>query len=110
MRSRLEMRKTEASRVFQISRNTINLWFRKREQKGHYKAEVGYQKGYNPKITDVEKCEEFAQAHASLTQKEIAEKWTGKISDARERGYRNRTICFQNLIWSNRLDKISKLF
>lgn len=75
------MSKTEASRVFQISRNTINLWFRKIEQTGDYQAEVGYQKGYNPKITDLEQFEEFAQAHGSLTQKEMAEKWTEKISD-----------------------------
>ena len=75
------MSKTEASRIFQISRNTINLWFRKREQTGDYKAEVGYQKGYNPKIANLEKFQEFAQAQGSLTQKEMAEKWTEQISD-----------------------------
>jgi transposase len=75
------MRKSKASSVFQISRNTINLWLNKREETGDYKAEVGYQKGYNSKITDLEKFEEFAQAHGSLTQKEIAEKWKEKISD-----------------------------
>ena len=67
------MSKTEASRIFQISRNTINLWLRKREQTGDYKAEAGYQKGYNPKIADLKKFEQFAQAHGSL--------WTEKISD-----------------------------
>ena len=36
------MSKTEASRIFQISRNTINLWLRKREQTGDYKAEAKY--------------------------------------------------------------------
>jgi transposase len=75
------MSRTEASRIFRRSRNTINLWLRKREQTGDYKAEVGYQKGCNPKITDLEKFEQFAQAHGSLTQKEMAEKWTEKISD-----------------------------
>ena len=75
------MSKTEASRIFRMSRNTINLWLRKREETGDYKAEVGYQKGYNPKITDLEKFEQFAQVHGSLTQKEMAEKWTEKISD-----------------------------
>ncbi|MEL6501432.1 MAG: IS630 transposase-related protein, partial [Cyanobacteria bacterium J06623_1] len=39
------MSKTEASRIFKMSRNTINLWLRKREETGDYKAEVGYQKG-----------------------------------------------------------------
>lgn len=75
------MSKTEASRIFRISRNTINLWLRKREQTGDYKAEVGYQKGYNPKITDLGKFEQFAQVYGSLTQKEMAEKWAEKISD-----------------------------
>jgi transposase len=75
------MSKAEASRVFQISRNTINLWFIKREQTGAYQAEAGYQKGYNPKITDLEKFEEFVRVHGSLTQKEMAEKWREKISD-----------------------------
>ena len=75
------MSKTEASQIFQISRNTINLWFKKREQTGDYKAEVGYQKGYSPKISDLEKFEQFAWANGSLTQKEMAEKWTDKISD-----------------------------
>jgi transposase len=75
------MRKSKASSVFQISRNTINLWLNKREETGDYKGEVGYQKGYNSKITDLEKFEEFAQAYGSLTQKEMAEKWKEKISD-----------------------------
>ena len=75
------MSKTEASRVFQISRNTINLWFKKREQTGDYQGEAGYQKGYNSKITDLEKFAEFVQVHGSLTQKEMAEKWMEKISD-----------------------------
>ena len=75
------MSKTEASQIFRMSRNTINLWLRKREETGDYKAEIGYQKGYNPKITDLEKFEKFAQVHGSLTQKEMAEKWREKISD-----------------------------
>ena len=75
------MSKTEASRVFQISRNTINLWLRKRGQTGDHKAETGYQNGYNAKITDLEKFEQFARVHGSLTQKEMAEKWRSEISD-----------------------------
>ena len=42
--------KTQASRVFNLSRNTINLWLKRREETGSYKALVGYQKGYKPKL------------------------------------------------------------
>ena len=81
MRSRSGMSKSEASRIFQISRNTINLWLRKREQTGDYQAEAGSQKGDNSQITDLEKFERFVRVNGSLTQKEMAEKWTKKISD-----------------------------
>ena len=70
------MSKTQVSRIFKISRNTIDLWLKKREQTGDYRAEVGYQKGYNAKIADLEKFREFAKNHGSLTQKEMAEKWS----------------------------------
>ncbi len=49
------MGKTQVSRIFKISRNTIDLWLKKRAQTGDYRAEVGYQQGYNSKITDARK-------------------------------------------------------
>ena len=75
------MGKTQASRLFQISRNTIELWLKKREKTGDYRAEVGYQQGYKSKISDLEKFREFAKANGNLTQKEMAEKWSGQVSD-----------------------------
>lgn len=75
------MGKTQASRIFKISRNTIDLWLKKRQKTGDYRAEVGYQQGYNSKICDLEKFREFAETHGSLTQKEMAEKWSEKISE-----------------------------
>ncbi len=42
MRSRSGMGKTQVSRIFKISRNTIDLWLKKREETGDYRAEVGY--------------------------------------------------------------------
>lgn len=75
------MGKTQVSRIFKISRNTIDLWLKKREKTGDYRADVGYQQGYNSKISDLDKFREFAAAHGSLTQKEMAEKWSEKISD-----------------------------
>lgn len=75
------MGKTQVSRIFKISRNTIDLWLKKRAKTGDYRAEVGYQQGYNSKITDLEKFREFAKTYGSLTQQEMADKWSEKISD-----------------------------
>ena len=74
------MTKTQASRVFNLSRNTINLWLKRREETGDYKAIEGYQKGYKPKIADFEKFKEFARQHGRKTQAEMAEAWGGDIS------------------------------
>lgn len=75
------MGKTQASKIFNISRNTINLWLNKRKQTGDYRAKKGYQQGYGSKITDLEKFREFARKHGSQTQAEMAEAWEKEISD-----------------------------
>ena len=75
------MGKTQASKIFKISRNTINLWLHKRQETGDYLADDGYQRGYGAKITDLEDFKEFARKHGSQTQREMAEAWQGKISD-----------------------------
>ena len=75
------MGKTQASKIFKISRNTINLWLNKREQTGDYRAYKGYQQGYGAKITDLEKFREFAQKYGSQTQQEMAQAWEEEISD-----------------------------
>lgn len=72
--------KTQVSRVFNLSRNTINLWLKRREETGSYKALVGYQKGYKPKLANLEKFKEFARQHGGKTQAEMAEAWGGDIS------------------------------
>jgi transposase len=75
------MKKTEVSKIFNISRNTINLWLMRRKESGDYRAKNGYQQGYNPKINDLEEFQEFVEKHSSQTQKEMAESWGEKISD-----------------------------
>lgn len=75
------MGKTQASKIFNISRNTIDLWLNKRKQTGDYTAKEGYQQGYGAKITDLEKFREFARKHGSQTQAEMAEAWEEAISD-----------------------------
>ncbi len=75
-----EMRKTEGARVFKVSRNTIDLWLKRREVTGEVKAKNSYQKGSRHKIIDWHKFREFALANGSLTQAEMAEAWAGEIS------------------------------
>ncbi len=75
------MGKTQASKVFNISRNTINLWLQRRKETGDYRAYSGYQQGYGAKITDLEKFREFVRKHGSQTQEEMASAWEEEISD-----------------------------
>ncbi|NEP31867.1 hypothetical protein [Moorena sp. SIO3B2] len=73
------MVKTQASRLFKISRNTIDIWLKKRNETGYYRPKEGYQKGYNPKIADLERFSKFVQSHGSSTQNEMAEAWSEKM-------------------------------
>lgn len=76
-----EWEKPKKRKVFKISRNTINLWLHKRQDTGDYRADDGYQKGHGAKIADLEDFKKFARKHRSQTQKEIAQAWSGEISD-----------------------------
>lgn len=55
------MSKSQASKIFKISRNTINLWLARMEETGEYREKEGYQQGYGAKITDLESFREFAR-------------------------------------------------
>lgn len=74
------MRKSEAARVFNLSRNTIDLWLKRREVTGEVQAIVGYQKGSRHQITDWNKFREFVKENGELTQAEMAQAWEGEIS------------------------------
>lgn len=75
------MIKTQVSRIFKISRNTINLWLKRRKETGDYQAKEGYQLGHGAKITDLENFREFARQHGHQTQEEMAQAWAEDISD-----------------------------
>jgi len=74
------LKKNEASLLFNISRNTIDLWLKRREETGDFLAKQNKPPGSNHKITDWEKFREFAQANGEKTQGEMAELWSGEIS------------------------------
>ena len=74
------MKKTEASRIFNLSGNTIDLWLKKRQLTGDYQEKKGYQKGHTRKIKNWEKFKEFVIKHGRKTQGEMSEAWHEEIS------------------------------
>jgi transposase len=74
------MRKGEASIIFSISRNTIDLWLKRQAETGDYQAKSTQPRRDGGKITDWEKFRVFAKAHGDKTQAEMAQLWEGPIS------------------------------
>lgn len=72
---------TEASQLFNISRNTISLWLKRQDETGDFQALPNKPPGNGHKITDWEKFRKFALFHGDKTQVEMASLWDGEISD-----------------------------
>jgi transposase len=75
------LKKCEASELFNISRNTINLWLQRKAKTGDVEAKPNHPPGNNHKITDWDKFRAFAKAHGDKTQVEMAKLWEGDISE-----------------------------
>lgn len=73
-------RKTEVSQMFNISRNTLDLWLKREEQTGSYQAITHYQQGNRHKITDWQRFREFAQTHGDKTQAQLASLWGDRVT------------------------------
>ena len=67
-------RKTDVSRMFNISRNTLNLWLARQAETGNYRARVPIAKP-RTKIRDWERFREFVKQYGGKTQIEIAKLW-----------------------------------
>lgn len=68
-------RKTDVSRMLNISRNTLDLWLKREEQEGECRAIRNYQQGCRHKITDWQRFREFVQQHGGKTQAQLAKLW-----------------------------------
>lgn len=73
-------RKSQVCRMFGISRNTLDLWLKRRARNLGLAATQGYQRGHNHSITDWDKFRAFVEQHGDKTQAEMAQLWEGKIS------------------------------
>ena len=74
------LKKSEASELFNISRNTIDLWFKRIQETGDLSAKPNKPSGNNHKILDWSKFQEFARTNGDKTQKELAQLWPEEIS------------------------------
>jgi transposase len=69
------MSKMTAHKTFQISRSTIDDWFKLREQTGSVQANTSYRRGKVPTIHDLAAFERFAQRHSGCTLEQLAKAW-----------------------------------
>jgi transposase len=74
------LKKQEASELFNISRNTINLWLKRKAETGDVQALPNRPPGNNHKIKDSARFRAFALTHGDKTQVEMAQLWQGDIS------------------------------
>lgn len=71
------LKKSEASELFNISRNTINLWCQRKAATGDILPKARPTPPVPSKITDWEKFEAFVRANHDKTQAELAQLWGG---------------------------------
>lgn len=74
------MRKSEASNVFGIRRNTIDLWLKRKAATGSLAPQLNAKARRQNRITDWERFRAFAEEHRHNTQAEMAECWPGAMS------------------------------
>lgn len=74
------LKKTEVSKLFNISRNTINLWLQRRARTGDFQANNKKIPRSDRKISDWEKFRSFVKMHGDKTQKEMAKLWEDDVS------------------------------
>lgn len=73
-------RKSDVSRMLNISRNTLDLWLKRKEQTGNCQAITHYQQGNRHKISDWQRFREFAKQHGGKTQGQMALLWGDNVS------------------------------
>jgi transposase len=74
------LKKCEASLLFNISRNTINLWCQRKAETGDVKPKQRKASPQKCKIRDWEKFRTFVKEQGDKTQSEMAQLWDGQIS------------------------------
>ena len=63
-----------------ISRNTLDLWLKREQETGDFKALTSYQKGKKTKIQNLQRFQEFVLQHNKKTQQRIAQIWGDNLT------------------------------
>lgn len=74
-------KKSHVSGMFNISRDTIDRWLKRRQSIGSVEAARGYQQGHSHRIQDWQEFRAFAKKYGDKTQGEMAQLWSGQISE-----------------------------
>ena len=74
------MKRCEAAELFGISRNSINLWFQRKNETGSLSPKKRETPGHSHKITDWDAFEDFVRKHHDKTQAQMAHLWPKPIS------------------------------
>lgn len=73
-------RKTDVCRLFNISRNTLDLWLKKAETTGDVRPSSPKAKRERVKIKDEEKFREFIKKNQDKTQSQLAQLWGENVT------------------------------
>jgi transposase len=73
-------KKSQVCKLLSISRNTLDLWLKAKEERGIVKAKRNYKRGPVPKIQDLEEFRQFAQKNGGKTQQDMVLEWKEEIS------------------------------
>lgn len=74
-------KKSHVSQTLNISRNTLDLWLKRREETGSLAPKTPVRRGPAPKINDLVAFKQFATEHGRLTAQRMAELWPEPVSD-----------------------------
>ena len=99
----------EASRLYNVHRETIANWIKMKKENGHCESKKGYQKGHSHKIKDKDKFKKFVNDNKDKSCKELAHLW-GEISTStiysylKKIGYSNKKnfLSSQKRFWQEK--------
>ena len=73
-------KKRDVSEIFNISRNTIDLWLKRKEETGTVLPKSTRPLKSRDKIRDWDKFKQFVKENSSKTQSQMAALWEGEVS------------------------------
>ncbi len=73
-------RKTHICRLFNLSRNTLDLWLKRKQETGDFSSRRAPNSGQASKIKEWKKLPQFLLKHQHKTQTQIAELWGDNLT------------------------------